>query len=187
MIRLISFCVGVALAGSAAAAPVEWDLVATDSQITVASLTLAGPDSTGSASWPLLSPTATYTGDSFSFNFDFPHHQPLTPAFAPDAFGCGARYQLCDFNISWSEIGDQLTAVNIRVDAFDDSIFASLSAAVIGSMGLPYDPCAADESCRLSGAWVDAPGAVPEPSNLALLAVAFGFLGLVKLYGRSLL
>jgi hypothetical protein len=186
MIRAVAFGVGVALVGSAAAAPVEWDFIDAGSHITVASLTLTGPDSTGSASWPLLSPTATYTGDSFSFNYDFPHHQPLTPAFAPDAFGCGARYQLCDFRISWSESANQLTAIDIQVDAFDDGIWASLSAAVIGSMGLPYAPCAADESCRISGSWVDAPTATPEPSSFALLAVAFGFLGLVKRYGRTL-
>jgi hypothetical protein len=171
-----------------AASPVEWDFVDAASQITVASLTLTGPDSTGSATFGLPIPTSTaiFTGDSFSFDYDFPHHEPLTSSFVPDPFGCAPRYGICNFRLSWSEIAGQLTAVSILVNAFDDSFFAGLSDAVIGSMGLPYPPCPADESCRISGSWVNAPASVPEPNSFALIAVAFGFLGLVKRYGRSL-
>lgn len=176
----------------AQAAPVEWDFVDDTSRITVASLTLTGPDSAGSAIWPINN-AATYTGDSFAFNFDFPHHQSLTPAFNPTTDTCYQQdltpqdnYRLCEFSISWSESLSVLNAVDIRVDSLYDGIRADLSTAIISSVPASYGPCPTDNTCHLSGSWIDAPPAVSEPNSFVLLGIAFGFLGLIKRYGRTL-
>lgn len=159
------------------ASPVIWDFVTNN--IIVAELTLPAPDSAGSAIWPLLGSVATYTGDNFYFNYDFPNHQPLTPTFTPDMFGCEARYQLCDFNISWVESNNQLSVISIKVDAFDDSIRLNLTSGEIASTGLPFAPCASDSTCRINGSWIDAPSPAVEPSSFALLGGSLGFLGMI--------
>ena len=51
----------------------------------------------------------------------------------------------------------QLAAVNIQVDGFDDNIKANLSGGEIASLGLPYAPCTAGGSCRITGYWADSP------------------------------
>src|SRR4051812_1929156 len=102
-----------------AAAPVTWEFIATgchsDQQhqnsflvegcvptqtypVTLATLTLPGPDSSGSAVWSgpfglgLGSPV--YTGDSFSLDWAL-RYRPLTQAFVAPAFPCGGAGQIC--------------------------------------------------------------------------------------------
>jgi hypothetical protein len=153
--------------------------------VTVATLTLPGPDSTGSASWPFGIDVATYTGDSFAFSFDRDgplRDLPLTQAFIPPPGGCASGFQLCDFNISWTESAGELTALNLQVDGFDDNVDntrGSLAFLDIASMN-GYEPCAAGGSCQVAGSWVSSLVTAPEPGSLALLASAFGVWGLIR-------
>src|SRR5712672_1806491 len=109
-------------------------------------LALPGPTSNGTATWlgtgvghgPGTVPV--YTGVSFVLTLPFA--RPLTPAFMGDAsnpggVGCrdsGGRSTICDFNISWSETGGDLTSVRIILDAVHDDIGGAIGGT--GPFGL---------------------------------------------------
>ncbi len=186
----------LAFSGAAQASPVTFDFEATgcsgDACIAaqqypalLATFTLPGPDSSGSAVWAgdqLGFPggqTPVFTGDSFSL--DFSERAPaLSPAFVDQ--GC-SELRICDFNLSWSEVGGQLTALSLVVDAFTDSIGRrgrsfGLSGGPIESLGTylgadgTFQGCGSSE-CIIAGSWITtappAGSAVPEPGSLALL------------------
>jgi hypothetical protein len=133
---LLACVFGLLTTERVAAAPVTWDFQATSCSnfggagcvaaqqypALLATLTLPGPDSAGSAFWavdPVTPPV--YTGDSFVLDFSA-RYRPLSPAFAGNGGnrdGCGPK-QICDFNLSWTETAGQLTALSIDVEAFSD-------------------------------------------------------------------
>ena len=119
------------------AAPVTWDFVANSCSTfsgtgcdpkqqypaLIATLTLTGPDSSGSAVWAGTGPPA-YAGDDFSLDFSS-RYAPLTQTFAgnPTPFGeCEGPRQICEFDLSWSETAGVLDAVDVLVNGFNDSL-----------------------------------------------------------------
>jgi hypothetical protein len=180
-----------------AAAPVTWDFVATGCAlggcvsgqaypVTIATFTLPGPDSSGSATFggfgPVSTYPASYTGDSFILDYAS-IEPPLTPAFTQnnEPFGeCEHMREICQFDLSWSETAGHLDALHIYVNTFQDSFLGTLGDATVASdyfyLSGAFAGCEAMSSCRLSGHWVDA--RLPEPASLVLLASAFGVWGL---------
>jgi hypothetical protein len=147
-------------------------------------LTLPGPTSAGTATWPpVISGTRNppvYTGDSFALSLPFgPTATPLlTPAFAgvPDCHGSSPA-ALCDFDISWTEVAGVLTAVNINVDESFNNIGGMAGK---GPFGLTGGPLASDlilggcssAQCTVAGFWQSGPTVpepMPEPMSVALL------------------
>jgi hypothetical protein len=181
------------------AAPVEWDFIATGCtsdggcvsgqhySVTLATLTLPGLDSSGTATFNGGHGPATYTGDSFVLDFSA-DYQPLTSSFVqnPTPFGeCWFR-QVCQFNISWSEVAGQLISP-LYVNAYNDTFGGLGPAHTFGLTGIEvasdnvyrgaggmFAGCSLFQ-CHISGFWVnDALVTAPEPGALALLASAFG-------------
>jgi hypothetical protein len=202
---LLACIFALLMAEQVVAAPVTWDFVANSCTAdggcvsgqhypaVLATLTLPGSDSSGSAVWSGTGP-ATYTGDSFSLDFSSGYHA-LTPAFTENAppFGeCEVPRQICQFDLSWSESAGQLDALSLYVNAFNDTfgsgpgrsafglnggeiasdnIYLGATGAFAGCSGPP---------CQISGYWVNASLlSAPEPGSLALLASAFGLWGLI--------
>ena len=195
------------------AAPVTWDFVANSCSTfsgtgcdpkqqypaLIATLTLTGPDSSGSAVWAGTGRPA-YAGDDFSLDFSS-RYAPLTQTFAgnPTPFGeCEGPRQICEFDLSWSETAGVLDAVDVLVNGFNDSLGEvgapggtfGLRGGLIGTddtyfgafgPGLainPFSGCSLGV-CNISGSWVNASLlSAPEPGSLALLASAFGLWGL---------
>jgi hypothetical protein len=189
------------------AAPVEWDFIATGCTslygggcvsgqhypVTLATLTLPGLDSSGSATFNGGHGPAIYTGDSFVLDFSSSYH-PLTSAFTqnPTPFGECAFREVCQFDLSWSEVAGQLEALRLHVNAFNDTLGGSIGPGY--AFGLGGGEIASDNiyfgaggmfagcslfPCQISGYWVnDALVTAPEPGTLALLASAFGVWGL---------
>jgi hypothetical protein len=143
-------------------------------------LTLPGPTSAGTATWPpVISGTRNppvYTGDSFALSLPFgPTATPLlTPAFAgvPDCHGSSPA-ALCDFDISWTEVAGVLTAVNINVDESFNNIGGMAGK---GPFGLTGGPLASDlilggcsaAQCTVAGFW-QSDLTAPEPMSIAPL------------------
>jgi hypothetical protein len=172
----------LALTPPAHAAPVLWDFEATSCTVVygasfggcsttqqypapLATLTLNGPDSSGTAVWEPEDPFAprlpVYTGDGFAFAFaGLP---TIDPAFTGPSYGeCIGPHDICDFDMSWTETAGQLTAVNINVDGFTNSGDFQLTHALIGSDdNFPGFGCVAS-GCEVTGYWTDA---VPEPAS----------------------
>jgi PEP-CTERM motif len=189
------------------AAPVEWDFIATGCTsfyggcisgqhypVTLATFTLPGPDSSGTAVFNGIASAspATYTGDSFVLDFSSNYH-PLTPAFTQnnEPFGeCEHHGEICQFDLSWSEVAGQLTTLRLFVDAINDSLEGighgafDLSGGEVASDNIYFGAGGAfagceGPPCQISGYWVnDALVTAPEPGTLALLASAFGAWGL---------
>jgi hypothetical protein len=185
-------------------APVTWDFVATSCSpfapasscdpkqaypVVLATLTLPGPDSSGTAFFnsepgpPIVVP-AVYTGDSFALNFSS-HYRVLTPAFTqnPTPFGeCDGPGELCQLDISWSESAGQLNALHIYVNTFSDTLTALLSSAKVASDNIYYGAdgkpagCLYGPPCQISGSWVDSPSAVEEPGMLSLVLMGLAWL-----------
>jgi hypothetical protein len=130
---LLACAFGLLTAERVEAAPVEWDFIATGCTpssygggclagqhypVTLATLTLPGPDSSGTAVFEgiLNAHPATYTGDSFSLKWsDLP---ALTPAFVQnnEPYGeCEHLGEMCQFNLSWSEHAGQLDGLQLLV------------------------------------------------------------------------
>jgi hypothetical protein len=212
---LLACALGLLTAERVEAAPVTWDFVANSCSTfsgtgcdpkqqypaLIATLTLTGPDSSGSAVWGGDGPPA-FTGDGFSLDFSS-GYRPLTSAFAgnPTPFGeCEAPREICSFDLSWSETAGVLGAVDILVNGFNDSL-GEVGVGVGGTFGLtggligtddtyfgafgpglainPFSGCSAGV-CNVTGSWVNASLlTAPEPGSLALLAGAFGVWGLI--------
>jgi hypothetical protein len=208
---LLACIFALLVAEHVAAAPVTWDFIATSCSgnvasrnsggcepqqaypVVLATLTLTGPDSAGSALWGGTGP-ATYTGDSFALDFSL-NYRALTPAFTenPTPFGeCEGPHEICQFDLSWSESAGQLDALQIDVNAFNDSFGYSrafgLSGGSVASDNIYYGAGGAfagceTEVCQISGYWANVSSVsslvpAPEPGSLALLASAFGVWGL---------
>jgi hypothetical protein len=185
-----------------AAAPVTWDFIATGCTygnclsgqhypVTLATLTLPGPDSSGTAVFGGWGPGSTYparyTGDSFVLEWS--DWRPLTPAFTQnnEPFGeCEGPPEICQFNLSWSEHAGQLDALNLYVNGEQDTFSAWLDHATVASDYIyrsgNFAGCDYASQCQISGFWVnDALVTAPEPGSLALLAGAFGVWRLIGL------
>ena len=201
-LTLLAYVFALLTAERVAAAPVTWDFYATSCTteifstgiggcdpkqqypVLLSSLTLAGPDSSGSAVWdgfPNMPPV--YSGDSFVLAFLGP---PLSPSFA-GSMQCAGGDEICDFDLSWSETGGQLDTVSINVDEYHNSLGATFLGAPLGLAGgiiatdNNFAPCINGGTCRVTGYWTDVPlVAAPEPGSLALMASAFGVWGLTR-------
>jgi hypothetical protein len=163
----------------------------------LATLTLTGPTSSGSAEWN-GSGLPAYTGDSFALDFSAVY-QPITPSYMgnPTPFQeCEGPGEVCEFHLSWSESGGELDAISIDVNAVNDSfgyggrVPFGLSGGLIASdytyigAGGTFASCDYD-TCLISGFWQDAPSGVSEPSTLGLLGLALGWLGFIRVRCRK--
>jgi hypothetical protein len=186
------------------AAPVTWDFIATGCSngpfnngcvpaqtypVELATLTLPGPNSSGTAVWNGIT-APIYRGSGFSLDFSG-SYLPITDTYPGHEFECGPG-QLCSFDLSWSESGGQLDAVGLNVMGYNDTMSGNIAGN--GSFGLTGGYVASDNiyygagdafagctagQCRISGYWVnDALVTAPEPRSVALLASAFGLWGL---------
>ena len=184
-----------------AASPITWDFYVTSCTDTggygrgcdptrqypalLATLTLTGPDSSGSAVWDGTTP-AVYTGDSFAFDFGIYRTISSGSTGSLNNMACIGAHDICGFDLSWSETGGQLDAVSVDVNGFHDTIGDGYVPG--GGFGLSGGLVASDNSivgcvqsqCTVPGYWTDTPlvTAAPEPGDLALLASAFGVWGL---------
>ena len=141
----------------------------------LATLTLPGPISSGTAEWRGTGTQPVYTGDEFSFDIGF-LVRPLSPAFNGDQGGTscqmgGGRPTICDFDISWSSSADAL-AIGIDVNAvFDNISLGSVGGRIATDASL--GGCE-NSQCQIAGFWQN-DLAVPEPSSASLiLAGLFG-------------
>jgi hypothetical protein len=153
------------------AGPVAWDFIATGCSggcisgqsypVTLATLTLPGPDSSGTAKYEgAPGHVPIYTGDSFILNWDADYSRPGLPGLTSDyqtgAFTPCLPGNVCNFDISWSESNGQLTALSIYVRGlnivqgldpvigdvlgFYDTFSSSLGGAEVASTS-PDVPC----------------------------------------------
>ena len=129
-----------------AAGPVTWDFIATSCSeipgansrcdptqrypLVLATLTLTGPDSSGSASSNGLLPNA---GDPFAFdlvaaqcagcgNSHVSTADPTGPIISPPGV-VPPDYWVVSYDISWTEVAGQLTAVDIGFFTVHDTLF----------------------------------------------------------------
>ena len=205
---LLACIFALLMAEQVVAAPVTWDFVANSCSTfsgtgcdpkqqypaLIATLTLTGPDSSGSAVFNGGAGPATYAGDSFSLDFSS-SYRALTPAFTenPTPFGeCEVARQICQFDLSWSESAGQLDALSLYVNAFNDALGSGIGRDAFGLNGGEiasdniylgatgaFAGCSGPP-CQISGYWVNASLlSAPEPGSLALLASAFGLWGLI--------
>ena len=153
----------------------------------LATLTLPGPDSSGSAVWTggldsqVFPPV--YTGDAFTLDWNGNGRYPqISSNFPQNVRGgggplhtCSSGDDICDFNVSWTEIAGQLTAIYITIDGFNDALDVVYDTATIASndtySALGFSGCS-QSNCTIIGFWVDSPATVPEPGTLALLTGA---------------
>jgi hypothetical protein len=82
-----------------------------------------------------------------------------------------------EYDISWTEVAGQLTAVGIGFFTIHDDLSRfGLTGGEVASDGT-LAGCGAS-TCQISGYWVN----TPEPGSLALLASAFGVWGVIGRY-----
>jgi len=176
-----------------AAIQVDWDFIATDCTsggcvpdqtypVPVATLVLPSFDSTGTAHFDGGSGPATYTGDPFSFDYSS-DYRSLTQIFVQnnEPFGeCEHRGEICQFDLSWTEVAGQLDALHLYVNAFNDTFLGRLDGATVASDNIylsgAFTGCEGPP-CQIAGSWVDAPADVSEPGTLAIILV--GFAGII--------
>jgi hypothetical protein len=203
---LLACAFALLTAERAAAAPVTWDFIVTSCDgpaftmagggcnpaqqypLVLATLTLDGPDSSGSANYP-GGGGATASGDPFTFDLvgggrpaqsafsrDGPAGPPLSPPGVepPD-------YWVVDYGISWTETGGALTFISVSMDTIQDSIDRVPPFGLTGgfiSTDFMLAGCEFGPPCQISGYWTDVSlVTAPEPGSLALLASAFGVWG----------
>jgi hypothetical protein len=180
-----------------AAAPVNWDFIATSCSLVadipsdcnpaqqyplvLATLSLTGPDSSGEASIGLF-PTS---GDPFAFDLVaaqglgtgismFSTADPTGPlvGFPPTPW-------VVDYAIAWTEVAGVLTSVSVSLDTIQDSLIGfGLTGGLVAS---DFNLAGCDfATCQLNGFWTDVSlVTAPEPGSLALLASAFGVWGVI--------
>jgi hypothetical protein len=182
--------------GAANAAPVTWDFIATGCSgnvasrnsggcepqqtypVVLATFTLTGPDSSGSAIFNGGDGPATYAGDSFALDFSS-SYPALTAAFTenPTPFGeCEGHSEICQFNLSWSESAGQLNALGLYVNTYNDTFGPfGLGGGSVASDGM-FAGCEA-AACQISGYWTNPVTGVAEPGMLGVMLV--GLIGLI--------
>jgi hypothetical protein len=186
-------------------ASVEWDFTPTAivdcpfgncvlTGTPVVSLTLDGPDSSGSAAYIGDNGPPILTGDPFAFSVADRGLLSASPEHisTADPLGIGSVIQfeltippgivpaaaVADYRISWTEVGGILDAVSISFDTVQDSI---------SRLGLTGGRLASDfelggcPTCDVTGVWTsNAPSPVPEPGTLALLGGVLAAFGLAR-------
>lgn len=196
LIRLAMWVIGFTAPVAANAVPVTWSFHETScateqganctppQPFVFVTLTLPGTTSAGSAFWlggdPPL-PPPVYTGDSFALAVPF-LKQPLTPAFTGPS--CESVFQICDFDISWSETAGHLDSISINIDGVNDNIGdltdphlfpLGLVGGQIATMGLLGGCNLLTSPCTIGGFWQSDLAAMPEPMSAVLLIT--GLLG----------
>jgi hypothetical protein len=184
-----------------AAAPVTWDFIVTSCDgpvetglgrggcnpaqqypLVLATLTLDGPDSSGSARYPV----ATASGDPFTFDLvaggrpaqsSFSNDGPVGPPLSPPGVE-PPDYWVRDYGISWTETAGVLTFIDVSMTTIQDGIdMLRLTGGTIAT-DFMLAGCEFGPPCQISGFWTDVPlVTAPEPGSLALLASAFGVWG----------
>jgi len=145
----------------------------------LATLTLPGPTSSGTAFWFGAPGVPVYTGDAFLFQSI--GSDPVSPAFTgtPSCQFGGGHTSLCTFDISWSETAGNLDSVSIELNSFANTIGYSgpfgLNGGQIASDGPGFLGGCAFQSgpCRVTGFWQSD---LPKPMSVSLLLS--GLLGL---------
>jgi hypothetical protein len=178
-----------------AAAPVNWDFIATSCvsepfsppgceagqqyPLVLATLTLDGPDSSGSAQ-----DGGPNFGDPFAFNLVAAQGLGTGRSMVSTADPTGPLVGfpptpwVTDYNISWIETGGALTSIHVAMDTIQDGVSIGLTSAQIGT---DFQLAGCDDNCQLNGFWTDVSlVTAPEPGSLALLASAFGVWGLAR-------
>jgi len=166
--------------------------------IAIATLTLSGPDSAGSAIWepgthagiPVAAPPMLF-GDTTNFSLFFSTAAIVPPSYGYNNFQCGlvvfAHSVLCDYDISWSEQNGQLNAVAINLNSQDTQIgnprfqtfgLTGGSVATDGTIG----NCTISQ-CQITGFWQNNLQ-VPEPMSASLLLSGLLGLALTRQYLR---
>jgi hypothetical protein len=195
LIVLAVWVIGLTVPLAARAVPVTWSFHETScvteqgadctppQPFVFVTLTLPGTTSAGSAFWlggDPPSPPPVYTGDSFALAVPF-LKRPLTPAFTGPS--CESDFQICDFDISWSETAGRLDAISINIDGFNDAIGylldpdlfpLGLVSGQIATMGLLGGCNLLTSPCTIGGFW-QSDLAVSEPMSAVLLIA--GLLG----------
>lgn len=193
----LSYAFALLTAERVAAGPITWEFIATacigpvsqhgesgcdpnqSYPLTLASLALSGPDSAGSAVFlPLVSSAPMLTGDPFDFELT---DRASVSTDHPLGTGRGGLFgTIVDYDISWSEVAGVLNSVAVTIDTEVDSIqHLRLTGGQVGS-DFRIAGCIFT-TCEISGFWINASlVTASEPGSLALLASAFGMLGLIR-------
>jgi hypothetical protein len=179
----------------ARAAPVEWDFFATSCSsyavrgcdptqkypALLATLTLSGPDSSGSASYG--GGTPILTGDPFAFDLVAAGGLAagLSKISTDHPLGFSSRWPaaIIGYGLAWSESDGVLTSLGLSFSTEQDTLDRfGLEGGFVGTDDRLVG-CTFAGSCEITGYWVDASlVTAPEPGGLALLASAFGVWGL---------
>ena len=191
IITLASATILSAIAAQARGAPVTWTFYETGCTLSggpcnaqppvpfpypLATLILPGPTSSGTAFWQgglPPAPAPVYTGDNFTFEYAGIF---ITPAFNGEP-NCLEGHGLCEFDLSWSEVGGELESIALNALSDMDQIgyrgSFGLTGGVFGSDGT-VDDCFFAQ-CVATGFW-QSNLPVPEPMTTSLLLS--GLLGL---------
>lgn len=177
-----------------AASPVTWDFIATSCisdpfsppgceasaqyPLVLATLTLTGPDSSGSAAPGVLS------GDPFAFDLVAAQGIGAGRSMVSSAdpvgplIGFPPTPWVTEYLITWIEVGGALTFVHAGMDTVQDGVVIGLTSAQVGT-DFMLGGC--DDVCQLNGYWTAVSlVTAPEPGSLALLASAFGVWGFTR-------